>query len=98
MLVSTVTLFLNGSRGASVGENENSVPEPTGVHLEGFTPFGMYRKLSLGTALVVAAKAGVIASSIGKASVAPAARRKLRRSSDIFFRNIVTLLIQFQIA
>jgi hypothetical protein len=49
----------------------------------------MYMKPSLGIAFVVAAKAGVIASSKGRASVAPRPRKNERRGSEVLGRNMV---------
>jgi hypothetical protein len=48
----------------------------------------MYTTVNRGTGFEVAANAGLMASSMGKATVTPAARRKLRRSNEIFFKNI----------
>ena len=77
---------LSSPRDGDAGEglrNEEAIP---GAQLPG--SFGMYIKLSRGTALRVAANAGDIASRIGKASVAPTPRRNDRRSSAILVMNI----------
>src|SRR5205807_6844512 len=73
---------LNSLNGSRVGDSLKSRPTPSGAHAFVFTPLGMYRKArrtgmaALAPAVVAA---GIIASSHGRARLAPAPRRTVLR-------------------
>src|SRR3954447_25272159 len=78
----------NGASGSRTGDNCRS-PSAGGVHLSIMIPLGTSMKaIRIGRALS-AASAGVIASSMGSASAAPAPRKNARRGMDFLVRTIV---------
>src|SRR5258705_12160758 len=71
----------NGASGSRIGDNCRA-PPAAGVHLSIMIPFGTsMNAIRIGRALS-AASAGVIASSTGSASAAPAPRKNVRRGMD----------------
>src|SRR5436309_2988679 len=80
----------NGSSGLRVGVISQPMPSVFGVHslFKSKIPFGTSMNAKRVGRLVSAAKAGVIASSIGKAIAAPAPRKKVRRGMDFLTINI----------
>ena len=84
----TTRRSLNGSIAFSVGVNSKSRPTASGVHFPRMAPFGMYtkprRRTGVASVLARAVAAGIIASSKGRATVAPMPRRKVRRGINFF--------------
>src|SRR5215467_7380270 len=78
--LTTFTYGLSGSRGFRIGVNSKSPPSVFGVHLSMIAPCGTYTKARRVPEFVaaLASIAGIIDSRNGKASVAPAPRRKVR--------------------
>src|SRR5260370_42216285 len=69
----------NGASGSRIGVRAKSAPSVAGVHLSIMIPLGTsMNDMRIGRA-VAAAKAGVMASSTGKARAAPVPRKKARR-------------------
>src|SRR4051794_33051251 len=85
---------MNGVSERSVGESSVSVSEPGGVHCAMFEPIGMYtnprRRTGLAGVAANAVMLGIMASSRGSASEAPAPRRKVRRGRAFFVTIIAT--------
>src|SRR5437763_16200810 len=72
----------NSASGSRTGVNAKLAPSVAGVHLSIMIPFGTsMNAIRVGRAVGVA-KAGVMASSKGRASVAAVPRKKLRRGID----------------
>src|ERR1700676_2503223 len=72
----------NCASGSRIGGRSKPAPSVAGVHLSIMIPFGTsMNDMRIGRA-VSAAKAGVMASSTGKAKAAPAPRKKVRRGMD----------------
>lgn len=86
------TLSRTGASEARIGDSWSSV-SPGGVHRELSQPIGMKTNPSrrTGWAAVFASgvAAGTIASSSGKAMVAPMPRRKVRRGMDFFVMKLM---------
>src|SRR5580700_3423172 len=72
----------NGASGSRIGVKAKSAPSVAGVHLSIMMPLGTSMKAMRTGRAVAVAKAGVMASSTGKASAAPVPRRKARRGID----------------
>src|SRR5580658_8733061 len=72
----------NGASGSRIGVKAKSAPSVAGVHLSIMMPLGTSMKAMRTGRAVAVAKAGVMASSTGKASAAPVPRRKVRRGID----------------
>src|SRR5438477_3514520 len=72
----------NGASGSRIGDRAKPAPSVAGVHLSIMMPLGTsMNDRRIGRA-VAAAKAGVMASSTGRARAAPVPRRKARRGID----------------
>ena len=88
MLLSTVTCFITGASGLSVGDSAVSAPPRGGVQLVMCEPIGTYTNPSRRTGLAAvsdwAVSDGIIASSRGRATVAPMPRKNVRRASAFF--------------
>ena len=82
-LLKTSRSSLNGESGANVGVSSKPTPSAAGVHCSMTMPFGTYitpnRVIGVAAVFWSAVKGGTIASSSGKASVAPMPRRTVRR-------------------
>src|ERR1700688_4924295 len=72
----------NGASGSRIGVRANPGPSVAGVHLSIMIPLGTSMNDMRTGRSVAAAKAGVMASSMGKARAAPVPRRKARRGMD----------------
>ena len=96
-LLTTTRCSRSGSSTFSVGESSKPVPAAAGVHDGMSAPCGMYMKpMRIGRAASVFANtvaAGTIASSSGKASTAPAPRRKLRLGTANFDMNMALAFV-----
>src|SRR5580700_294473 len=79
----------NGASGSRIGVKAKSAPSVAGVHLSIMMPLGTSMKAMRTGRAVAVAKAGVMASSTGRASTAPVPRRKARRGID--FLEITTI-------
>src|ERR1700730_9670969 len=72
----------NPASGWRIGVNANSGPSVAGVNLSIMIPFGTSMNAMRTGRDVAVAKAGVIASTTGRARAAPVPRRKARRGID----------------
>src|SRR6266404_5759947 len=78
----------NGSSGSRTRVSAKLAPSVAGVHLSIMIPLGTSMKdIRIGR-LASAEKAGVMASSTGSASEAPAPRRNVRRGMDFLVIDI----------
>src|SRR5580704_17736385 len=84
-------LSLKGASGSSVRVISQSAPTVLGVHsfFKFMIPFGVCMNAMRIGRVVSAPNAGVMASSIGNASAAPAPRKKVRRGIDFLKITIV---------
>src|SRR5215213_10186870 len=76
----------NVASGSSTGVSSKSAPSFAGVHLSIMMPFGTSmndRRIGRTVSGAATASAGIIASSIGNASAAPAPRSTARRERDL---------------
>src|SRR4051812_17992554 len=73
----------NGASGSRTGVRAKSRPSAAGVNLSIMIPFGTSMNDMRTGCLVSFAKAGVMASSTGRARTAPVPRRKARRGIDL---------------
>src|ERR1700681_2588579 len=71
-----------GASGSRIGVKAKPGPSVAGVHLSIMIPFGTSMNAMRTGRAVAAAKAGVMASSTGKARTAPVPRKKARRGMD----------------
>src|ERR1700756_206269 len=72
----------NPASGSRIGVKAKSAPSVAGVNLSIMIPFGTSMNASRIGRAVGVAKAGVIASSKGRARLAPVPRKKVRRGID----------------
>src|SRR5579863_553155 len=72
----------NSASGSRTGVNAKLAPSVAGVNLSIMIPFGTSMNPSRIGRVVGVAKAGVMASSKGRARLAPVPRRKVRRGID----------------
>src|SRR6185295_19984184 len=85
-LVTIARESLNGSSGFRIGVNSKPAPTVLGVHCCMMAPLGKYttpkRIDGIAAAFPCGVKAGTIASRNGRAMVAPAPRKTVRRETD----------------
>ena len=92
MFETTVTASRNDSSGLRIGLNSKLAPVVVGVQWLGRSPIGTKmapnRRVGVPAVLTVGVSAGTIASSSGRASVAPIPRSIVLRDNAFFVTNI----------